>query len=129
MSKSHRVTVNWIPSQEGGRKSLPSGKQYITICRFQEDTDDTWYQEAWSMVLEFDTPPTQQGYSCIGKAHFLANHAPTNRLRPGSRFELYEGKRKVAKVEVLTVASNKSLSPLIPIDHNSDVSSDEVLAD
>lgn len=118
MSKSHRVTVNWIPSQEGGRKSLPSGKQYITTCRFQQDTDDTWYQEAWSMVLEFDTPPTQQGYSCIGKAHFLANNAPNNRLQPGSRFELYEGKRKVAKVEVLTVASNKSLSPFIPVENN-----------
>jgi hypothetical protein len=52
--------VFWIPAEEGGRTFLPTGKKYVTISRFTEDAG-AWLQEAWSIVLEFDEPPSVQG--------------------------------------------------------------------
>jgi hypothetical protein len=56
MGKSVIAKVHWVPPEEGGRTSLPTGKKYSTIARFPEDTG-TWLQEAWSIVLECDEPP------------------------------------------------------------------------
>jgi hypothetical protein len=92
--------VHWVPREEGGRTSLPTGKRYATIARFPEDTG-TWLQEAWSIVLEFDEPPSAQGNPSIAKARFLVGQAPVDRLKPGRAFELYEGKKKVATVEIV----------------------------
>jgi hypothetical protein len=79
---------------------LPTGKRYATIARFPEDTG-TWLQEAWSIVLEFDDPPAAQGNPSMAKARFLAGQAPVDRLKPGRAFGLYEGKKKVAMVEIV----------------------------
>jgi hypothetical protein len=100
MGKSVFAKVHWVPSEEGGRTSLPTGKKYSTMARFPEDTG-TWLQEAWSIVLEFDEPPSTQGNPSIAKAQFLAGKAPVGRLKPGRAFELYEGKKKVAMVEIV----------------------------
>jgi hypothetical protein len=79
---------------------LPTGKKYSTIARFPEDAG-TWLQEAWSIVLEFDGPPSAQGNPSMAKARFLAGKAPIDRLKPARAFELYEGKKKVAMVEIV----------------------------
>jgi hypothetical protein len=100
MGKSVFTKVHWVPPEEGGRTSLPIGKKYSTIARFPEDTG-TWLQEAWSIVLEFDEPPSAQGNPSMAKARFLAGKAPVDRLKPGRAFELYEGKKKVAMVEIV----------------------------
>ena len=100
MSKSALAKVHWVPSEEGGRTSLPAGKKYATISRFQEDTG-AWLQEAWSIVLEFDEPPATQGNPSMARARFLAEQAPVDRLKPGRAFELYEGDKKVAMVEIV----------------------------
>jgi hypothetical protein len=100
MGKSVLAKVHWVPPEEGGRTSLPTGKKYSTIARFPGDTG-TWLQEAWSIVLEFDEPPSAQGNPSMAKARFLAGKAPVDRLKPGRAFELYEGKKKVAMVEIV----------------------------
>ena len=100
MGMSVLAKVHWIPSEEGGRTSLPHGKQYATISRFPEDAD-AWLQEAWSIVLEFDEPPAAQGNPSMARARFLVEKAPVDRLQPGRAFELYEGKKKVARVEIV----------------------------
>ena len=100
MSKSALAKVHWVPREEGGRTALPTGKKYSTISRFQEDTD-AGLQEAWSIVLEFDEPPATQGNPSMARARFLAEKAPVDRLKPGRAFELYEGERKVATVEIV----------------------------
>ena len=100
MSRSVLAKVHWIPAEEGGRAFLPTGKQYATISRFTEDAG-TWLQEAWSMVLEFDEPPSVQGNPSIARARFLVEQAPVDRLQPGHAFELYEGKKKVALVNII----------------------------
>ena len=100
MSQSVLARVHWIPAEEGGRAFLPTGKQYATVSRFIEDAD-AWLQEAWSIVLEFDEPPSVQGNPSIVRARFLAEQAPADRLKPGHAFELYEGKKKVAMVNII----------------------------
>ena len=98
--KSVVANVHLVPQEEGGRPSLPAGKRYATISRFQEDTG-TWLQEAWCIVLEFDEPPATQGNPSMARARFLAEKAPVDRLKPGRAFELYEGAKKVATVEIV----------------------------
>lgn len=97
----YSVKVDWLPLDKGGRKTLPNGKQYITISRFKEESDDKWFTNTWSIVLAFDNPPDSQGYTCFGKARFLVDNAPSDKLREGCNFDLYEGFKKVAEVTVL----------------------------
>jgi hypothetical protein len=80
---------------------LPTGKKYATVLWFTEDTDVGLLQEAWSIVLEFDEPPSVQGNPSIARARFLVEQAPVDRLQPGHAFELYEGKKKVAMVNII----------------------------
>jgi hypothetical protein len=100
MGTSVVAKVQWVAPEEGGRTSLPTGKKYSTIARFPEDTG-AWFQEAWSIVLEFDDPLAPQGNPSMAKARFLAGKAPVGRLTPGCAFELYKGKKKVAMVEIV----------------------------
>jgi hypothetical protein len=100
MSQSVLAKVYWIPAEEGGRAFLPTGKKYATVSRFTEDAD-AGLQEAWSIVLEFDEPPSVQGNLSLARARFLVEQAPADRLKPGHAFELYEGKKKVARVSII----------------------------
>ncbi len=100
MSKSVRARVHWVSSEEGGRLSVPSSKRYATVARFAEDAN-SWLREAWSIVLEFDESPSGSRNPCLARARFLVEEAPVDRLKPGRTFELYEGSKKVAVVEVL----------------------------
>jgi hypothetical protein len=94
-----RATITWVPPAEGGRSSLPTGERCVTVARFPKD-GDRWHEEAWSVVLEASPPPAEQGSPTIGTARFLADDAPQERLRPGRSFELYEGARRVAVVDL-----------------------------
>jgi hypothetical protein len=100
MSKSVLARVHWIPAAEGGRAFLPTGRKYATISRFTEDAG-TWLQEGWSIVLEFDEPPSVQGNPSYVRARFLVEKAPVDRLKPGHSFALYEGQKKVALVNII----------------------------
>lgn len=91
------VLVTWLASKVA---KLPQGHQYITVAKFEEDKD-TWEQEAWSIVLEFSEPPSKQGSPSHGTARFLVENAPTERLVTGKKFGMYEGRAKVAEVEIL----------------------------
>lgn len=94
------VSVDWISPEDGGRGSLPGVSRYVTIGRFPQDGAG-WPDGAWSVVLDFDPPPSRQGSPSRGRARFLMETAPLERLHPGARFELYEGLQRVAHVEVL----------------------------
>lgn len=91
------VLVTWFASKFA---YLPQGNRYITVAKFQEDTD-TWEQEAWSIILEFIEPPIKQGNPSKGTARFLVENAPIERLAIGNKFEMYEGREKVAEVEII----------------------------
>jgi hypothetical protein len=100
MSKSILAKVHWVPPEQGGRKVLPAGKQYTTVSCCQEDAE-SYLQEGWSIVLEFDEPPVKQGNPSMARARFLVDAAPIDRLQPGRAFDLYEGVKRVATVEIM----------------------------
>ena len=87
--------IEWLTEKEGGRLSPPSGPRYITVARFA-DEKEKYPAEAWSLVLEFKAP-SDDPQSMIAEVHFLANDAPTYLLYNGSLFELFEGRKLVAR--------------------------------
>ena len=98
-SRSVKAKVCWVKEEAGGRKSPPRGPQYLTVARFEE-AKDTWLKEAWSLVLEFDSPP-DDALCMIADVKFLSPDGPMKLLHVGSTFDLFEGRRLVARGEVL----------------------------
>jgi len=90
------VNVKWCGAKA---LNLPQSNQYVTVAKFNEDL--TWQNEAWSIILEFKVTPKEQGNPSNGSARFLMQNAPSERLRVGAEFDLYEGDSLVAKVKVI----------------------------
>ncbi len=98
-NKSAKARVCWVRKEDGGRESPPPGPRYSTPARFEEEKDK-WPHEAWSLVIEFSSPPDE--WLCvIANVSFLNPDGPTRLLHPGSVFELFEGHRLVARGEML----------------------------
>lgn len=95
MIKSSPVVVHWSADK---RKSLPTSGQYITVARFEEDRANRG-SEAWSVVLNIHGNVSAE--PCKADARFLVENAPHDRLKPGARFELLEGDKVTAQVEVV----------------------------
>jgi len=94
MQKVIEANLQWYTPKKGGRQSLPPGPKYSTVARF-ENQKETWLQEAWSLVIEFIEPP-DMALSHRVRVNFLAE-GPEDLLKPGSVFELMEGRRPVAR--------------------------------
>jgi hypothetical protein len=94
----HHAVVYWVPTEAGGRRTLPQPGLYSTVARFEDE--ETWPHEAWSVVLDIDRF-YRGGRYAHGSIQFLSENAPQHLLHGGSRFELLEGKRRVAKGVVL----------------------------
>lgn len=77
--------------------NLPTSGQYVTVARFEEDGGN-WGSDAWSVVLNIHGDVSAE--PCRADARFLMDNAPHDRLKPGTRFELLEGNRVTAQVEV-----------------------------
>ena len=101
MSAPVKARIRWIPAAAGGRPSPPTGPRYSTVARFEADAA-SWPERAWSIVAEFHGPPDET-LCTIANVQFLIPEAPTHLLRPGGQFELYEGRRLVARGEVLAL--------------------------
>lgn len=91
------VSVTWVGQKNS---NPPNTVRYVTVAKFEEDKD-TWEKEAWSIVLDFIDPPAQQGNPSLGTARFLMANGPVERLTKGKKFEMYEGKAKVAEIQIL----------------------------
>lgn len=100
--KTVSARVFWVPPEQGGRSGLPAGLQYSTVSKWPGQEDGAWPNSAWSVVLDFDRPPAEQGNPSSARARFLVNDAP-DLLVPGRKFELYEGRCKVAEVQVIAI--------------------------
>jgi hypothetical protein len=100
MNQSHPARVRWYTVEEDGRKAPPSsGGRFCTVARFPDDP--TWPDEAWSVVVYFKEPVADDGSVMAHVAFLIPEEAPNERLRPGARFELLDGPRPIADVEVL----------------------------
>ena len=97
MDKRVKVHVQWAPEKMA---NLPSAGTYSTVAKFQGDTE-SWPNDVWSVVLEFDSPVVACNGSCNATARFLMPTAPVEKLKTGCVFDLYEGFKRTAHVEVL----------------------------
>lgn len=89
------AVIKW---QEFKQNKLPTSNKYCTVAKFEDDTN--WQDEAWSIVVDFNTPPSEQGMECKGFVSFLSPLGPIEKLKSGIKFELYEGKELSAIVEI-----------------------------
>jgi len=94
------VRIEWLPPDEGGRKSIPLGGKYYSVSRFPED--EAWQSNAWSVVFELKKK-TVEGEIIVsyGTVGFLMDAAPKERMEKYDCFEIYEGPQKVANVFLL----------------------------
>jgi hypothetical protein len=93
------VELQWLRPEEGGRKAPPPGPTYTTVAKL-EALADRWPDEAWSIVAEWGGPPNDE-LRTKATMRFLVEGGPEHLLAPGSNFELYEGRRLVARGRVL----------------------------
>lgn len=104
--------IHWLSAAEGGRKHPPQGPHYSTVARFANQADK-WPQEAWSLVAEF-TEVRDDLFCREAEIRFLSADAPADLLQPGSQFELYEGRRVVARGEIVeSVLKSSSASIML----------------
>jgi hypothetical protein len=105
--------VAWLTEGEGGRRTLPTGPRYSTPARFEGQAPGPEGAN-WSLVLDLKTSPPQST-DWIADVRFLFPEAPHELLSKGARFELYEGKKCVARGVVLDVTPDQvSLSDVRP---------------
>jgi hypothetical protein len=97
VAKRVKVYVQWSPEKMA---DLPSSNTYTTVAKFPEDAAD-WPNEAWSVILEFDSLLVACSGSCNATAKFLMSTAPVERLESGRMFDLYEGFKRTARIEAL----------------------------
>ncbi|EGT0638489.1 hypothetical protein JAF85_004833 [Citrobacter werkmanii] len=94
----HKVRVEWLSENEGGRKSAPPIGRYYSVSRFLEE-DIFWQNNAWSVVFELEKPIMENGkFISEGYVQFLFDTAPQERMVKYNKFEIYEGPKKVADV-------------------------------
>ena len=98
MTTSQRAMISWTSAADGGRKQPPSGPSYSTLVRFEEDTASA--QGDWSLVVESEKRFKDPRF-LLANVRFLVDAAPHQLLHSGSRFELFEGRKRVAKGIVL----------------------------
>jgi hypothetical protein len=93
--------IRWLKPDEGGRTAPPHGQQYSTVAKFDKQTEEAWYKDAWSLVLNAQGVPDET-WTQTAWVRFLAEEkAPVDWLLPGNRFALFEGSKKVAEGVVL----------------------------
>ena len=84
--------VSWVPFEKGGReKPLPQSTKYCPIIIFpNEEMKGTWSAE----ILINSMNDNNKAFIDLS---FLSPDAPFELLKPGAEFELYEGKKLVAR--------------------------------
>jgi len=92
-----RAVIEWISKEQGGRREPPSGvapAPSVPLVRF---LDEPWpAHDAWSLIMKKEREGSRPD-RWLAEVRFLVDVAPTDSLREGREFELYEGKRRVAR--------------------------------
>lgn len=98
MPRKTIAKIDWLTVAESGRQYPPSGPRYSTPARFEKESTKG-PEVAWSIVADFKNQLDSS--SIEAKISFLSSDAPSHLLEPGNRFELYAGRRLVARGEVI----------------------------
>ena len=75
-----RAAIKWLSPEEGGRKSLPPGPQYIAPAKFLAH-EETWDAEVWSLVVDKVEELGSPG-QWLADVHFWAESGPHGWLEP-----------------------------------------------
>lgn len=87
--------IEWDKSvYDGTKRLLPKGTKFFTYLILEDKT-------SWSLVLEFEAPPILQGYISEAKVYFLVEDAPTELLKEGFSFDVFDGPNKVGRCEIV----------------------------
>jgi hypothetical protein len=101
--------LRWLPSEQGGRKSLPLGPDYATTAYF----DGEPVSSLFSVVFQFAEGAARPEMAADMRV-LAADRLPdvVRRIVPGAKLVVTEGPRPVAQCEVVTVepAPNGSVS-------------------
>ena len=89
--------IEWIPPEQGGRKTLPLENAYYPIIITEKNKFDP-HNECWSIIVR--NVKTIDTFRTISKIQYFSEKAPNN-LFPGIKFMMYEGYRLVANGIVL----------------------------
>jgi hypothetical protein len=92
--------ITWLAPEEGGRRVPPSGPRYIAPARFEGPAAGSEGAN-WSLVVDLISHPPGSA-DWIAEVRYLFDEAPHELLLPGTRFELYEGKKCVARGVLLS---------------------------
>jgi hypothetical protein len=96
---SRLARITWLTPEEGGRRVPPSGPRYIAPARF-EDQPPGAEGANWSLVVDLvSRPPGSADW--LAEVRYLVDEAPHELLRLGASFELYEGKKCVARGAII----------------------------
>ena len=98
-TKIVNAIIRWICRENGGRVHPPSGPIYYATCYFDAPVASRGIN-GWSVVLEFPES-LNQPIMTKGTIRFLVDEAPHHLLKPGTQFEVYEGRKVVAVIEVM----------------------------
>lgn len=94
-----RAVIQWIPKEQGGRQSgPPSGvgpPHYSAPAKFLAYAD-TWSFEVFDLAIE-KIECLEGPNQWLAEVHFRIEDAPHEWLVDGAEFELYEGKKCVAR--------------------------------
>ena len=100
MNTKTYAILQWLKREDGGRTLPPVGPCHFSVAWFPE-FGKKWEEDMWSLRIEFITHPDDTLTHNV-KVSFLADadKAP-DYLHPNSLFELYEGRRLVAKGKII----------------------------
>ena len=98
MASPHSAWIFWSAEQHA--RGLPAIAQTIDPAWF--DDAQPGRDDGWSLVCDFQSPPSEQGDPSSARVRFLVAEAPHARLRPGVRLRLVErATQSYATVEIL----------------------------
>jgi len=95
-----QARLRWLGVGAPGRSPPPLGTIYSSLGRFEVESVER-PDGVWRVLLQFVAPVDSEGCTIVGIRLLAGRRAPTMLLAPGSRFELYEGRRCIAHGEVL----------------------------
>jgi hypothetical protein len=87
--------ITWLTPEEGGRKKPPPGPRYCAPARFEGQAAGPEGAN-WSLVVDLLSHPPESA-DWLAEVCYLVDEAPRELLLLGACFELYEGKKCVAR--------------------------------